>query len=257
MKRNHWLANFTVMISTFLVSQTALADAGVKQFDGRAWTIGNRQQSSKQILTEYVLPGQTVDNWKELVTSTVFVDPEHAVPLAKFVDRIHTSMAAGCPSLVWNVVRQDEKMMIFEWHDSGCGGFAPQAEIDRVATGTQGVYRLAYAAYVDGAFPVTKRNAWLQILGRVPLVEAPAESATAAATASSRPISAHANEIETAALAREIDKSGQTCAAGVSSERLPAQNGLKKWNVECSGGHKYIVLLDPSGAVTVMQAGSK
>ncbi len=257
MKRTCMLTNLILMISTLLGSQAALADTGAKQFDGRAWTIGNRQQSRTQILTEYVLPGQTVDHWKELVTSTVFVDADHAVPLAKFVDRIHASLTAGCPSLVWDVVRQDEKTAIFEWHDSGCGGFPPQVEIDRLTVGSQGVYRLAYAAYVDGTLPTAKRNAWLEILGRVPLVEVPAESAASASTLPPRPISARANEIETAALVREIDKSGQTCPSGNSSERLPAQNGLKKWNVECSDGHKYSVLLDPSGAVTVMQAGHK
>lgn len=258
MKRKCLLVNLIMMISPFLGSDAALADAATKQFDGRAWTIGNRQQSSTQILTEYVLPGQTVDNWKELVTSQVRLIPD-GVPLAEFMEifvgTLHTKLMAGCPSLVWNVVRQDKKRIIYEWHDSGCGGFAPQGEIDRVAVSSHGVKRLAYTAYIEGAFPVEKRNTWLEILGRVPLVEELADSTASAWSSAQRPVNASSNEIETAALARQIDKLGQTCQSGISSERLPAKNGLEQWNVECSDGHKYSVIRDPSGAFTVFKTG--
>src|SRR5262249_43717901 len=85
----------------FLGAATASAASSVPRFDGRGWTIGNQQKNAKESLTEYVLPGQTVDGWQELGTSTVFFQP---VPLGAFVDRIHSSIAHWCPSLVWNVI---------------------------------------------------------------------------------------------------------------------------------------------------------
>ena len=51
------------------------AAAQTPAFDGRGWVVGHQQRNANESLTEYVLPGQTVDNWRELVTSTVFFQP--------------------------------------------------------------------------------------------------------------------------------------------------------------------------------------
>jgi hypothetical protein len=93
------------------------------------------------------------------------------VPLAAFVEKIHSSMFNGCPSLVWNVIRQDGKTVVFEWRDAGCGGFEPQNELDRVTIEKEGLYRLAYAAKVKGPLAPEKRKTWLAILSQVPLAE--------------------------------------------------------------------------------------
>src|SRR5262249_17524046 len=94
-------------IGAFLVVGTisvasASAGAQTQKFDGREWAVGNRQENRVEILTEYVLPGQTVENWRELVTSSVF---QQAVPLEAFVEKVHTGAARGCPSLVWNLIQ--------------------------------------------------------------------------------------------------------------------------------------------------------
>src|SRR4029453_261972 len=76
------------------------AAAQTPAFDGRGWVVGHQQRNANESLTEYVLPGQTVDNWRQLVTSTVFFQP---VPVERLSDQIHTLMSKDCPSLVWNV----------------------------------------------------------------------------------------------------------------------------------------------------------
>ena len=116
--------------TTLLLSPMSVPSAvQTPAFDGRGWTIGSRQETGTEILTEYVLPGQTVDNWRELVTSTVF---HQAVPLDAFVNRMRTSLADGCRSLVWNLIQQDPRTAIYEFHDAGCGSFEATSEIDRV-----------------------------------------------------------------------------------------------------------------------------
>src|SRR5262245_37224805 len=102
-----------------ILSGIAPANAQTPGFDGRGWAVGHRQSNGTQTLIEFVLPGQNVENWRELVTSQVF---SRAVPLASFVERLRASLSQGCPSLVWNVIRQEEKTLIYEWRDSGCGG---------------------------------------------------------------------------------------------------------------------------------------
>src|SRR4029453_19614506 len=141
----------------------AVVPAAARQapaFAGRGWVVGHQQRNANESLTEYVLPGQTVDNWRELVTSTVFFQP---VPVERLVDRIHTMMSKDCPSLVWNVIRRDEKTILFEWRDSGCGGDEPQTELDRVTIEKDGLYRLAYAAKMKGPVPADRgtQGLWL------------------------------------------------------------------------------------------------
>jgi hypothetical protein len=68
--------------ASLLLGAGAPASAQSPSFDGRGWTVGHQQRNGSQSLTEYVLPGQTVENWRELVTSTVFFQP---IPPARFV----------------------------------------------------------------------------------------------------------------------------------------------------------------------------
>ena len=256
MKAGTWLGAALVLGAC----ATATVAAADSKFDGRGWTVGNQQRSGTQSLTEYVLPGQTVDNWKELVTSTVFFQP---VPLSVLVERIHSSMSQGCPSLVFKVIRQDDKTALFEWRDAGCGGFEPQNELDRIAVEPDGLYRLAYAIKVKGPLPAAKREQWLAILNQVPPAEGsslgakptaarPAPSAAAAGT-STPP----AKKLSTAELVAGVRKSGWPCPAGTKSEvksQLPGPQGmLTQYTLDCSNAQTYTVLVDPSGGMTAFQ----
>ena len=246
-------------IGAVLISMASLETATVSsqtpQFDGRGWTVGNHQQSAEQSLTEYVLPGQTVDTWKELVTSTVFVQP---VPIAPFVARIHALMAKDCPSLEWNVIRQDERTAVFEFRDAGCGGFEAQHELDRVTIEPDGLYRLAYAAKTSVPLAEERRKQWLALLSQIPLVEraegARAQPGKRATSGLDSATLAAAQKIATDQLAAAVRKSGGTCPAGVKSEVKSRTQGpqgpLIESIVECSNGQRYTVLIDPSGSVT-------
>jgi hypothetical protein len=256
MKTQTLLANRTGMVLLWMASlATVTVSSQTPQFDGRGWTVGNHQQTAAQSLTEYVLPGQTVDTWQELVTSTVFVQP---VPIAPFVERIHTLMAKDCPSLEWNVIRQDERTAIFEFRDAGCGGFEAQHELDRVTIEPDGLYRLAYAAKTKAPLAAERREQWLALLTQNPLVEraggARAEAGKPAASGLDSATMAAAQKIATDQLAAAVRKSGGTCPEGIKSEvksRTPGPQGpLIESIVECSNGQRYTVLIDPSGAIT-------
>jgi hypothetical protein len=242
------------------VALTALAPglAQAPLFDGRGWTIGHQQRNSNESLTEYVLPGQTVENWRELVTSTVFFQP---VPIARLVDEIHRLMSKDCPSLVWNMIRQDEKTAVFEWRDAGCGGDEPQTEIDRLTIEADGLFRLAYAVKTRAPLPPDRRTQWLAILDQVPLAEGRPPNQR---TETARPVASPrtdkpttlpaALKLSTAQMADAVQKSGWPCPAGVKSEvkgqTASPQGLLDVALLECSNGQRYSVLVGPSGVIT-------
>jgi hypothetical protein len=238
--------------AAFLLILSAItpANAQTPGFDGRGWAVGNRESNGVQTLIEYVLPGQNVENWRELVTSQVF---SPAVPLAPFVERLRASLSQGCPSLVWNVIRHEEKTLIYEWRDSGCGGFEPQYELGRITIEERSLYRLAYAIKTKKPLSADKRSAWLEILERVPPAER-AVSASANAAEQSRPADAQATQ----QLAARVNFSGLPCPAGRKSEIKRQEPGpagpLTIWLLECTNGAEYTVLVDPFGAVSAFPA---
>ena len=89
-----------IVVPVLSMIWVAAASAQGPPFDGRGWTVGHQDSNATLSLSEYVLPGQTVEDWKELVTSSVFFQ---AVPIAPFVEQIRLQMSKDCPSLVWNV----------------------------------------------------------------------------------------------------------------------------------------------------------
>jgi hypothetical protein len=233
-----------------ILSAVTPGDAQTPGFDGRGWTVGHRQSNGVQTLIEYVLPGQNVENWRELVTSQVL---SQAVPVAPFVERLRASLSQGCPSLVWNVIRQEEKTVTYEWRDSGCGGFEPQYELGRIAIEDRTLYRLAYAIKTKAPLAAAKRSAWLEILARVPLAEG-----TASASADAAERSSSVNTQVTRALAERVNFGGFPCPAGRRSEikqREPGPAGpLTIWLLECTNGAQYTVMVDPFGAVSAFPA---
>jgi hypothetical protein len=241
-----------------LMSVGATVGAEVPTFDGRGWTVGHQQQNGVQSIIEYVLPGQTVENYKEMVTSQVFSQP---VPVARLVEKLHASLAQGCPSLVWTVIQQDEKTVIYEWRDSGCGGFEPTSELARVTIEGDSLYRLAYA--VKGPLSAERRKEWLAILGQAPLAEKtdgrPAE-ATRGAPEPSRQTGRLA-KWSTEELAAGLRRSGLPCPSGSRSQLTDQIQGpagpLTEWRLECSNGVRYTVFVDPFGAMTAFQTPGK
>jgi hypothetical protein len=234
---------------------TALLFCATAKFDGRGWTIGNRQENATEILTEYVLPGQTVDNWQELVTSTIF---HQAVPIDAFVNRLRSSLGDGCPSLVWNLIRQDQRTAIYEFHDAGCGGFDATSEIDRVTIeNDRRMYRLAYAAKIKGPLPPERRKEWLEILTRVPLseglVSAGPDPRTSPPTPDDTAKKTPGKTLSTEELAARVQKLGWTCPSGAKSEvkgqTASPMGVLTVYYLECSNGQRFGVLVDPSGSI--------
>jgi hypothetical protein len=248
----HGLERMLPITAAFLLTAGGftLASAQTPGFDGRGWTVGHRQSNETQTLTEYVLPGQNVDNWRELVTSQVFSQP---IPVAPFMQVLRAKLSDNCPSLVWNVIRQDEKTVIYEWRDSGCGGSEPQYEVGRVTLEGGRLYRLAYASKSKSPLAAEKRNAWLDILARVPRAEG-----TVSASAEAPELSPLQKMRVTRALAERVHFSGLPCPSGRTSELKKQEPGpagpLMTWLLECTNGAQYTVIVDPFGGVSAFAA---
>jgi hypothetical protein len=230
-----------------LVSVSVAASPDTPKFDGRGWTVGHQQQNDFQSITEFVLPGQTVDNWKEMVTSEVYFRP---IPMPAFVDRMKAKLANGCPSLVFTVIRQDDKSAVVEWRDSGCGGFDASSEVARYSIEKEGLYRLAYT--VKGSMKTERRKDWMAILDQTPLAEGAFRAKRQTRTEGQDPEQAARMAKVSQILAGFIRQGLNPCTNPKAElkEQTPGPAGpLTEFLLECSEG-RYTIMVAPNGAMT-------
>lgn len=99
-------------------------------FDSRQWRVGHQAANRQEEIREYVLNGQTVQDWSELVTSHYFA--RDIAPRVLF-EQFRRQISQGCPSLRVSMIEESSDTIIFEWQRDGCQGFPAQHEIRRIA----------------------------------------------------------------------------------------------------------------------------
>lgn len=138
-------------------------------FDGRSWRLGHQQGSEDENVTEYVLPGETIQNWTELVTASKFALKSAAkVSLDDYVANIKKGLSADCTSLVWKIIKSSPNDTILEWSHQGCRGFPAKCNLSRVGKTENNIFILSYVVKTD-QLPDDKRSQWLEILGNANL----------------------------------------------------------------------------------------
>jgi hypothetical protein len=129
-------------------------------FDNREWHLGNQAANRQEAVREYVPVSQTVEDWKELVTSHYFA---RGVPLHDYFEQVKAGLSRGCPSLSTSVLEESEDTIIYEWRHNGCQGYPPQHQIDRASRSGKEMLVLSFVEKTP-QLSEEKRTAWLKIL---------------------------------------------------------------------------------------------
>ncbi len=161
-------------------------------FDSRPWQVGNQSAADRQEIREYVLAGETVEAWSELVTSFYVAGVEMSVK--DVYKNMKTQLSQDCPSLDISVLEKSSASLLFEWSHKGCRGNPSQHEIRKIARGQGGLLFLSYAAKT-AKLPDEKRQAWTSILRKA----TPADPSSAPEAAPAR----GADEIPGVSLVRQ------------------------------------------------------
>lgn len=117
----------------------------VPTFDFRPWKVGYENGNERQRITEYVLPDQTVDSWRELFTRQEYFFANNRVSLERLVARIREGFGPDCKSFQWDVLRSSEAETVYQWTHEGCRNYPPQFEIAKLNRTEKGICRWAYA----------------------------------------------------------------------------------------------------------------
>ena len=134
------------ILSIFLLSSVASLQAQEEVVVlNKTWQIGYTAENAQQQLSEYVIAGESVENWSELVTRQIFIDPTSRISLNKLINLIRNGFGRDCNDFNWTVVKSTEYEVLYTWSHNGCSNFAAQAERALITRVPKGLCRWAYA----------------------------------------------------------------------------------------------------------------
>ena len=132
--------------------------------DERDWKVGFSDSKGNRILTELVPPGETVQNWSELITTQTFVNVRPAVTLDSFVQAYRASFAKGCRDVKWVILSQSPHEILLERHASACAPVRDEYAIEKLIRGVRTLNSVAYARATP--FSGGERQKWLDIVSK-------------------------------------------------------------------------------------------
>lgn len=149
--------------------------------DGRGWVLGHCQVNRNQVNTEYVLPGQNVQNWQELLSVQRLVGlGDREVPIRSFADTMQSSLMQSAPNCQWRILDENETEIIYEFVIPGGGEHPDQHEVARLVRGRHDIHRIAYARKGE-RLPDELRDGWIERLRGPQLTEIKVSAAAAGA----------------------------------------------------------------------------
>lgn len=129
-------------------------------FDLRPWKLGYQASNGEEAIREYVIPGETVEAWSELVTSHAFT---RIMEPKALLENMRALQSKDCPSFRSAILEESPASVLYEWQHKGCRGFPPQHEIRRIARTSRGTLILAYVAKTE-KLKEEQHRAWISIL---------------------------------------------------------------------------------------------
>ena len=149
----------------FKQESPALQEQVGVNFDERKWHLGFETEKGGQRIKEFVLPGETVDNWTELVTVQSFPDAQKRTTPKETALGMKQQLLNECPKAMWSVLQEDEDQFLYEWQTVDCPGWDNQYEVSKIIRGQTAIHRIAYA---NRKLPIAEetRRQWADLIGR-------------------------------------------------------------------------------------------
>lgn len=138
-----------------LLLSPATAFAGVHpdlDFDGRDWFLGFKAYRGGCQIEEYVLYGETVFDWSELVTWQYFAGWRERGGAVEIMRQFRHRRMVQTPTVVWEVLGSDFDSVLYTWKIENDPRMSDYFELVRIIETDDGVHVFRYAAKDPDAF---------------------------------------------------------------------------------------------------------
>ncbi len=153
-----------------LLPFTTSAAASKPVFNAPAWSLGwsKYESTDNNVYDEYVLKGETVDNWSQLVTIQYFDGLNQHTNLDIFEAMMKSRLTEVCSNIKWDSIEQKLDERTWTWSIVNCAGQPDQSEVDRAIKTNKGIYLFHYATK-KLPFAEKDKEHWLKQLKEIPI----------------------------------------------------------------------------------------
>ncbi len=135
--------------------------------DDRDWQQGHSDGGGNRVLLEYVLPGETVQNWSELVSVQILSNASLDVSAADFFESIaaaHQSNTPRCAVVRHEILDSGPTEVLFRQALSDCAPLRDEYSVRKVIRGPRTMTEVSYARTSE--FNAADLSKWSEIVGR-------------------------------------------------------------------------------------------
>ncbi|WP_061249123.1 hypothetical protein [Leptospira alstonii] len=133
-----------------------------RNIDGRRWIIGNSGEDDQQVLVEMIPIGSTIQESNELYRINLL--KKIGISQRKTIlDNIKLGLSKNCPSLTFNILKENNQEVIYEWNHSGCNGFPASSEVSKFVSSNSRSTQFSFS-YKLGVIPIELKQVYLAIL---------------------------------------------------------------------------------------------
>lgn len=135
--------------------------------DEREWQVGYSNTEGNQVILEYVIAGETVQNWSELVTMQVISNVSPAYSADKFVTDIanqHKSKNPGCTTVSHKILASTPTEILYEQELADCAPYRDEYSIRKAIRGPRTLTEVSYSKTT--ALSDNEKRKWAEIVGR-------------------------------------------------------------------------------------------
>lgn len=156
-----------VIYPNFMQSLNIPERVGPFPKDERDWKEGHSSLGTNPIVIEYVLPGETVQNWSELVTVQIVSNVSLNVSAAEFVADIaeqHKSRKPGCATVAQRIRASSPTEVLYEQTLAKCAPFRDEYSVRKAIRGPRSLTEVSYSKTT--AMTDTEKQKWAEIVGQ-------------------------------------------------------------------------------------------
>jgi hypothetical protein len=116
--------------------------------DEREWKEGHATKDTNPLTIEYVIPGETVQNWSELITVQILSNVSLNIDAARFVaavEKQHRSKKPGCAVITQRVLSSTPTSVMYEQSLVNCAPFRDEYSIRKVIRGPLAMSEVSYS----------------------------------------------------------------------------------------------------------------
>ncbi|MGH8640729.1 MAG: hypothetical protein ACRET6_03400, partial [Burkholderiales bacterium] len=130
--------------------------------DERDWKIGHSQQKGNLSLSEWVVPGETVQGWTELITLEMYANAPAHLTLDQYLSVKTESVRKQCANVTEQVISKGPLEAIVERSLLSCAPLRDEYHVAKVLLGPRAMTNVVYARTTP--FDSDTRAKWLEIV---------------------------------------------------------------------------------------------